>query len=155
MHSFKDKTGQEWSIALEVQCLKRVWNEIKDRDGAPINLADNTVNLLERLSNDSLLLVDILWVIVKPQADGLGVTCEQWCKRMDGDVLDDAKTKFMDELIDFSPPRQRGALKQLMAKALTIQTERAEKMIALLTDGTVEKLMDGTGSVSDTPASSV
>jgi hypothetical protein len=151
MHSFKDTSGAEWKLELTVGSIKRVRDEVK------VNLADDVfTGLLDKLAGDTLLLCDVVWSLIKPQAQALDVDVEKWCNRMGGDALDKASKALLDELIDFSPPPRRGLLKQIMAKALEMQDKSIAEATRVISDGTLDRALLGTtGSVSDTPASSV
>ena len=69
MHSFADTTGRQWTIAVNVASIKRV------RDLAQVDLlkiVENKCELLARLYDDPILLVDVLYCVVKPDADAAG-----------------------------------------------------------------------------------
>jgi hypothetical protein len=149
MHSFKDTTGAEWNLTLTVGSIKRVRDEVKG-----VNLADDVfTGLLDKLAGDTLLMCDVIWSLIKPQAETLGVNVDQWCGRMGGDALDKAGKALLDELIDFSPPPRRALLKQIMEKAVQMQERSIQEATRVINDGTLDKLMGTTSSASDTPAS--
>lgn len=163
MHTFKDTTGAEWKLELTVGSIKRI------RDAIDVNLADDVfAGLLDKLASDTLLLCDVVWNLIKPQADkavvtqaekdagAKSVTAEVWMDRMGGDAIGDASKALLDELVDFSPPPRRALLKQIMEKAMQLQDKQLAEATRVINDGTLDKaLMGGTGSVSDSPASSV
>jgi hypothetical protein len=63
MHQFTDRSGRRWLIQIDVSTIKRV------RSLTGVNLLDIVAGeLIERLSNDPLLLADVLYAVVQPQA---------------------------------------------------------------------------------------
>lgn len=57
--------------------------------------------LLTRLGTEMILLCDMLYVMVKPQADALGVTGEQFAAALDGAAAFNAQNAFYEEFVDF------------------------------------------------------
>ena len=77
MRTFKDNAGRTWSLTLNVWTVKKV------RDLLAVDLLDlgesgNKPGLLVRLISDPVLLVDVLYVVCKDQADAAGITDEQF-----------------------------------------------------------------------------
>jgi len=48
-----------------------------------------------------ILLCDVIFVLVKPQADAAGVSDEQFAAALGGDAILAAQTAFYEELVDF------------------------------------------------------
>ena len=76
MHSFQDKNGKKWNIELNVGTAKRVKSECEidlvnvitmSRDGKA------QASALERLAEDPILLVDVLFSLCKEQAKESGI----------------------------------------------------------------------------------
>ena len=75
MKTFADNAGRTWAIAVNVTAIKRV------KDLLQVNLleiADQKGKLLERLIDDPCLLCDILYSLVKPEADAKGISDEEF-----------------------------------------------------------------------------
>ena len=79
MKSFTDNLGRTWTLVVNVAAIKRVralcgvdLNAIVeiDKDNNP------TAELLERLSTDPVLLVDVLYAVCKTECDQKGVSDE-------------------------------------------------------------------------------
>lgn len=160
MHTFNDTQGRTWSVTINVDAIRRV------RGLLDINLLDAVEGkLLERLVSDPVLLCDILFALVKPEAEARQVSDEDFGRALGGDVLDQATTALLEELVDFFPSGRRAVfrkalekLKRLEAIALETATRRLEsaeleqQMAAALT-ATLSESMPG-GSSGSSPASS-
>ena len=103
MKQFTDNTGKTWAINIVV--------------GG---------DLVERMSNDPVLLVDVLFAVLKTEADERGVSDEDFAYAMGGDSLYDAYSAFLDEMIDYLPPVQR----PLLRKAADKSGEMMEMVVA-------------------------
>ena len=85
-----------------------------------------TGDLLQRISEDVVLLCDILYVINRSQAKEYGIDDVQFGRNLYGDALEDATHAFMEELINFFPnPRTR----TLLSKAMTMGQERMDRAL--------------------------
>jgi len=80
-------------------------------------LAEGDPPLLTRLAMDVILLCDVIFALLKPQADELGVTDEQFGAALGGDAILSAQKAFYEEMADFFLKLGRGDL----ARALTAQ----------------------------------
>ncbi|RIK72136.1 MAG: hypothetical protein DCC68_26745 [Planctomycetota bacterium] len=126
MPSFKDTNGREWLVTLNVAQVKRV------RERLGVNLADlQEGNLLTRLA-DPVLLVDVLFVLVQPQADENSVTDEQFAASLGGDTLSAASTALLEALCDFFPLPTRLMLRKVLAQT---QARQADAVTKIETDG--------------------
>jgi len=110
MKTFTDSQGRTWNVVLNVGALRRV------RDLLKVDLLDVARgDLLERLADDPVLLVDVLYVLCKTDAEAQGVSDEDFGRAMVGGVLDEAGSALMQELLGFFPSAQRArALGKLM-----------------------------------------
>lgn len=119
MHAFTDAAGRQWPLVLTVSTIKRL------RDVLAVDLLEVAGgNLLNRLADDPCLLVDVIYVIAKPEADAKNVSDEEFGKGMVGNVLDEAASALMKELLDFFPRAQRvRALGSMARKAAELEAE--------------------------------
>ena len=129
MRQFTDTKERVWEVELNVRQMKRV------RDVLGIDLVnviqagrDGTVatDTLDRVANDPILLVDILWVLCEGQAKAAGVTDDDFGSSLAGDSISDATRAFLDELVDFFPGARRLFLKKAVDLARKYETENAE-----------------------------
>lgn len=109
MQSFADVQGRQWHVDINVAAIKRVKARLK------IDLLEAfTGKLLQELSVNPVLLVDLLFVLCEAQAGALGVTDEQFGEAMAGDAIAAATDAFAAALVDFSPsPRARASLTEI------------------------------------------
>jgi len=104
MHAFRDTAGRTWQLSVTFGSAKRVKallgiNLLELEGGDP--------PLLTRLGTDVMLLCDVIFALIKPQADALGVSDEQWAEAMGGDAILAAQTALYEELTDFFQSRGR------------------------------------------------
>ena len=129
MRQFTDTKERVWEVELNVRQMKRVRDILgidlvnviqAGKDGA---VATDT---LDRVANDPILLVDILWVLCEGQAKAAGVTDDDFGSSLAGDSVADATRAFLDELVDFFPGARRLFLKKAVDLARKYETENLE-----------------------------
>ena len=87
MHTFADTQGRTWTVTINVDVIRRV------RSLLSINLLEAIEGrLLERLITDPVLLCDILFVVIQPEAVAKGISDEDFGRSLGGDVLDGNST---------------------------------------------------------------
>ena len=114
MKTFTDTAGRTWTIALTIDAVKRVKSLL---DVNLLELEAGDPPLLTRLGTDVILLCDVIFVLVKPQADAADVSDQEFAAALGGDVVLAAQTAFYEELVDFFRKLGRGD----MAKAVDAQ----------------------------------
>jgi len=139
MRTFKDNAGRTWTVTLNVWAVKKV------RDLLGVDLLDlggdakDDNGLLYRLIADPVLLVDVLYVVCKEQADGANVTDEQFGRAMAGDAIDGATKAFLEELADFTPsPRDRARARKVIDATWKL-IDRAQDVLDARADGELER----------------
>ena len=129
MKTFTDNKGRVWEVELNIRQMKRVRDILgidlvniisTGKDGA---VATDT---LDRVANDPILLVDILWVLCEGQAKPAGVTDDDFGSSLAGDSIEEATRAFLDELVDFFPGARRLFLKKAVDLARKYETENLE-----------------------------
>jgi len=98
VQAFADNTGQQWTLELTIGAAKRV-RRLVDVDLLALHEGDPP--LLTRLELDLELLVNVIYAIVKPQADAAEVSDEQFGERLGGEAMLAAHGAFMEALADF------------------------------------------------------
>jgi len=126
MKTFRDNKRRVWTLEVNVAAIKRVRGLCKVDLNSIVEVdSENrpTAHLLEQLSSDPVLLVDVLYAICKPEADKLGVSDEDFGASMAGDAIEQATEALLDEIVDFFPSAKR----QVMRKVLNA-TRRFEEI---------------------------
>jgi hypothetical protein len=126
MKAFTDNASKTWSVSMTIDSVKRV------RDLLSVNLVEPEAGdppLLTRLGTDEILLCDVVYCLIKPQADQLGVTDADFGRALGGDAILAAQTALYEELADFFQKRGRSD----RAKAVTAQKEMIDLAIERVT----------------------
>lgn len=123
MKIWKDAEGHAYETKITVAEIKDVKTELG------INLMDiATGDLLQKISEDVILLCDILYVVNRSQAKEYSIDDVQFGRNLYGDALEDATHAFMEEMINFFPNQRTRAL---LTKAMTKGQERMDKALDL------------------------
>ena len=120
MKTFQDSAGRTWTLSMTVDSVKRV------RDLMQINLIEPEAGdppLLTRLGMDDLLMLDVIYYLIRPQAEQLNISDSDFAKALGGDAVLSAINAFYEEMVDFFQKRGR------TDKAKAVSTQH--RMIAL------------------------
>ena len=132
MKIWKDAEGHAYETKITVAEIRDVKTELG------INLMDiATGDLLQKISEDVILLCDILYVINRVQAKEYGIDDAQFGRNLYGDALEEATRAFMEEMINFFPNQRT---RQLLTKAMTKGQERMDKALDLAEKSLEEEL---------------
>jgi len=124
MREFQDLRGQSWTLELTVGTVKRI------RDLTKVNLLDlRGGKLFEELAEDPLRVCEVLYAACKPQCVQRGLEQDGFLELFGGDGIAAATEAFLEELIDFFPPRIRTALRKAIEQARRVQ-EKMETALA-------------------------
>ena len=162
MQSFNDSTGRAWTLAINVGTMKRVralcnvdlYRIIEvDENGKPNS------ELLDKLSTDPILLVDVIYAICKPDADKLGITDIEFGEHMAGDAIEDAANALLDDLVDFFPEAKRLVFRKVLLATRRFKAATEKQLKVVLEDPAfdqkVESALQGfLASSGSTPESS-
>ena len=157
MKTFTDNAGRTWTIAINVDVLKRV------RGLVDVNLLDILDGqLIERLYRDPVLLCDVVYAVCKPEADARSVSDEDFGRAMAGDAIEQATKALLEELVLFSPsPRDRANLQRVLETTWRVMDKARDLVEARLATVDAEQIVaqalatSGTssGSAPESPAS--
>ena len=114
MKTFTDTAGRTWTLALTIDAAKRVKGLL---DVNLLELEAGDPPLLTKIGTDVILLCDVIFALVKPQADASGVTDEQFAAALGGETILAAQTALYEELVGFF----RGLGRADLAKAVDVQ----------------------------------
>ncbi|MBO4708502.1 MAG: hypothetical protein J5727_01840, partial [Kiritimatiellae bacterium] len=98
MKTFTDNKDRVWEVELNIRQMKRV-RDILGIDLVNVISANKdgsvSTDTLERVANDPILLVDILWVLCEGQAKPAGVTDEDFGSSLAGESIEEATRAFL------------------------------------------------------------
>ena len=148
MKTFSDNAGRTWQFALTIDSAKRVKHLLNVN---LLELQEGDPPLLTRLGTDVILLCDIIYALIKPQADQLQVTDQQFGAALGGDVILAAQKAVYEELINFFQSLARTD----MARAIQAQQRLIEAAIRHVESGVADAEAKALGDLSTkSPASS-
>ena len=137
MKTFTDNAGRTWTVAINVDCIKRVKTLLA------VNLLDAIEGkLIEDLVSDPVLLCDVIYAVCKPEADTKEVSDEEVGRARAGDAIDNATTALLEELVDFFPSGKRQVLAKALAKLKTFQTKAVETASKRLDDPKLDQQLE-------------
>ncbi len=138
MHTFLDNQGRSWSIRVDVNAIRRVREQL----GVDLNsiLSDNSVMI--ELAGDVCKLVDVIYVLVKPQCDMKQVDAEAFGASLVGDAIDAATEALLDAIVDFFPQSRRKALTAALTASRKGQAKAMEKLDQAIEQGMMDRQMD-------------
>jgi len=158
MNTFTDNAGRTWTIAINVDAIKRV------RGLLDVNLLEIVEGgLIERLLRDPVLLCDVVYAVCKPEADEKGISDEAFGRAMAGDAIEHATKALLEELVDFSPsPRDRANLKRVLETTWRMMDKARDLIEARLESGELDRTAEqalaraggSSGGAPESPASS-
>ena len=146
MRSFTDNKGRTWSLEVTVATVKRVRALCKVDLYSIVELDKNnkpSAELLERLSSDPVLLVDVLFAVCKPQADKLGITDEDFGEAMAGDAIEHATNALLEEIIDFFPEAKRVVMQRILSASRRFSDAARKKLEAELNGEFENRVVSG------------
>ncbi|MGH7143118.1 MAG: hypothetical protein ACREJ2_03170 [Planctomycetota bacterium] len=123
MQTFKDNAGRTWTLSVDIDAVRRVRSLLK------VNLVSADLGkTLEELVADPVLLCDVIYCILKAQADQQNVSDVDFGRAMAGDAIEHATSAFLEELALFTPnPRDRARV-QRVVKALFTMADKARDL---------------------------
>lgn len=158
MRTFTDNAGRTWTIAINVDAIKRVRGML---DVNLLEIVEGT--LIERLIRDPVLLCDVVYAVCKPEADEKGINDEEFGRAMAGDAIEHATKALLEELVGFSPsPRDRANLQRVLETIWRVMDRARDLIETRLESGELDRVVEqalatarvSSGSAPASPASS-
>lgn len=132
-----DAAGRTWSTAISVNAIRRA------KDLAGVNLLEVfDGDLLPRLADDPVLLVNTLYAVCKPQADERNLTDEAFGELLVGDTIELAAAALVQGMADFFPQDRRAVLLRLWAATVRTRTEAIRMATAKLDSPLIDQAID-------------
>ncbi len=133
MRKFKDRLDREWVVEINVSAVRRVERLTGINLLKLLDKAEDGSTLLGRIGSDPLTLIDVLFALVKPDADKAGVDQDSFDRAFSGDVLLDSRNAVLEELTLFFPDQR---IRNLIAALV----RQGEKVADLISTGSMETL---------------
>ena len=116
--TFYDNKKRAWALAVNTATIKRV------KEALGVNLLDAVGGqLIDRIANDPALFADVLFVLVKPQAEAAGISDVDFGEALAGDEIESASLAFINAMVDFFPNGRR----EVLGRAIAAGMEKAKK----------------------------
>jgi hypothetical protein len=132
MAQFTDNKGTTWNLAITVEAIKRVKTTLAI-DLGNVHLGDPPP--AARLDTDIVLLIDVIYVLLLPQALAKNISDTEFGESLGGDAALAAREAFWRSLVDFfqkfhRPDAAAAILKQmeLVNRMIGVATERISKV---------------------------
>lgn len=139
MKTFTDTKNRTWNLEINVGTCRRVRSLLQV--DLP-NITQGDPPLLQRLGTDVILLVDVIFCCCKPQADGQGITDQDFAEAFGGDTASLAADLFWEELSEFfrrdRRPDQAAAIEKQRTLVRSV-TRAAQRKIEAID---VEKIIE-------------
>jgi hypothetical protein len=120
---FKDSTGREWVLTINVPVMKRV----QDRTGYHLGkLFNDDCKILQEITSDAIIFAGVLYAMVAPQAAGL--VEDDFLMALDADAIASAGDALLEAVQDFSPSRTRPLIAALRNKGQQVLSLTNEGM---------------------------
>lgn len=137
-HTFRDTNGRLWAVTVTIGTARRV-RSLTSVD--LLALIDNPTELAA-LAADPVRLVDLLYAVVKPEADLAGITDEAFGESLAGDSIDAATSALLEALIDFFPEARRRILRRITDRATQALDTTRTQLAELIDSGKLDQLID-------------
>lgn len=114
---YTDADGNEWTIPFTTYHAKRVQREL----GINLLTIHRDGDLIERISADAGLLVDIISVLLTDEIQRRGLNEESFARTLRQDALDRATKALVEAITDFFPTERGRALRSSWMKVLEFE----------------------------------
>jgi len=135
MKSFHDKSGTAWIIEINVRQIRTV-RALLNVDLANLitfnEKGQPETDLLDKISNDPCLLVDIIFALCKDQAESKNIDSEKFAENIDGDTIEAATVALLEEMTDFFPEAKRRVLRVILDYAQKQARQAAETLTRIV-----------------------
>lgn len=121
MQTFTDTAGQAWNVDINILTVKNV----KKYLGIDLLQPKIAMNRIV----DPIALCDVLYVICRDQAESLGLSDEDFGRRMGGVALREGRDAFLEAYVNFTPdPKGQTTIRELIEKAKAV----SDRMLGVL-----------------------
>lgn len=119
MTIYQDKTGKTWALNIDTNALKRVRRNVKDRNGNSVDLLYiGNGETIKNILSDPILLTDILWAILEPQAKTEQISWNAFQAAHAGNVFVEARRALAEAVGEYFPTLEGLAFREAFRKIL-------------------------------------
>ena len=128
MTKFTDRFGRDWEVEISPPTIARV------RELLNVDLASFDFKAFEQLHADPCLLVNVIYVLCKPQCDERDVTDEKFGSGLAGDPITCATDALLKSLYEFLPAEHAKLLRASVERHRDIEQQGFDRAIKKLSD---------------------
>jgi hypothetical protein len=131
MATFKDNVGREWAVDVNSHTIETV------HDAIGVDLW--TWDVFARFGADVRLMVDVIYILCRDQADAAGVSDVDFGRSLWG-VIDGAAVALLEAAAEYHPSGRRKLFREMAAKvsaAVTLWEQREAAPAAGVRDAVV------------------
>lgn len=133
---FRDGKGRSWTFQLTINDVKRVKQKL---DIDLMTLPDFKSGLLEKITSDVVLMVDLAYVLLMPQAEQQQVSDEDFGTSItSADILADLRDAMLEGIVDFFPMAAKAALKKVITTAQQAESRLTKKVLEMVDQTTID-----------------
>lgn len=135
--TFTDNAGDAWLVFIDTYAVRDVRKQL----GYDL-LETFTEGRLLQLAGDPALVVDIVYVVCREQAEKRGLADREFGRRLIGDAVDGATTALLRALADFFPTPKRKVLEKILQKADQWTETETQSLRDVLETGELDRRLD-------------
>jgi hypothetical protein len=139
MHQFTDSKNETWEIRITAGTVKRCADLLRVDIGDPTR---GDPPLMTRIDTDICFMVDLLYVVCKPEADARNISDIQFAERLEGEALFAAHEAFFEDLADFFRSLRKGNFAEALARQRQLAQQSAAAGERALGSETTKQAID-------------
>lgn len=116
MQTFKDNKENVWTIELNYDAMRRVQADTRLDLTSPFPSQATGESVVWILNSSIIRLLDVLWSICRPKAEERGIKRPWFEAAIEGEPIEEARLKLLDELIAFFQRNRRTAEAEFVAE---------------------------------------
>lgn len=123
---FKNADDVSFDVKITIKTIKDLRNILS------IDLLETTGKVVAQLSEDPIMLADVLYVCCKEEAEKKDISDEKFGIGLRGEAIDSAVNAFIEEFINFFPKQKAALLRRATNKSAVLKEKailRVEKQI--------------------------
>ncbi|MEW4451291.1 hypothetical protein AB1L30_01270 [Bremerella sp. JC817] len=136
---FTDSKNRKWDATVDVPTVKQIRNLLKVD---LLELLNGRHDVLQKLIDDPILLVDALYLVCREQCQSRNITDEEFGRGLVGDGIDNAVDAFLVGVAHFFPKGRRQVVLGVIQKLNQSLDRVTAKSLQALADPRVDQAID-------------